>query len=101
MRHLRLPVTWGHEEAGNFGLLYIWQAQPNGAVGTRLHVLDSTQWPYQWEWADAQGHDALAKGCEVPLEEDVALIMNDFYPHLRKFGSLATKVGTSWEVVKA
>lgn len=26
MRQMRIPVSWDHPEAGNFGFLYLWQA---------------------------------------------------------------------------
>lgn len=98
MRHIRIPVTTGHPEAGWFGFLYMWQCQSNGAVGTRLQMNDPREPISNWlrmYWEDTQGFDALA-GPDVPLEKDAEAIMEEFYPHLRVCGDLDIKVGRAW-----
>lgn len=99
MRQIRIPVSTGHEEAGWFGFLYMWQGQPNGAVGTRLQMNDPRKPFSNWlrmEWEDTIGVDALAENHTVPLEQDATAIMGDFYPHLRVVGTTQVKSGRQW-----
>lgn len=97
LKHIRIPVTTGHPEAGWFGYLYLWQAQSNGAVGTRLHMNDplSSQ-PREWFWEDAIGVDAIGYDNIVPLEQDAMNIIHDHYPRLRVVGTVQVKSGRVW-----
>ncbi len=96
MRHVRIPVSWGHEEAGNFGFLYFWQDMPHGAIGSRLLYVDNTVWPYQKEWDNTRGHSALAESERVPFEQDIFDIMSDCYGWVRQAGTLQTRSGRQW-----
>lgn len=98
MKHIRIPVTMGPQEAGWFGYLYMWQGQPNGAVGTRLQMNDPRDFRGlgQMKWEDPIGTDALAGDKIVPLMSDADDIMHDYYPHLRQSGSLQEKQGRQW-----
>lgn len=97
LKHIRIPVTTGHPEAGWFGYLYLWQAQSNGAVGTRLHMNNplSSQ-PRDWFWEDAIGVDAIGYDNIVPLEQDAMDIIHDHYPRLRVVGTVQVKSGRVW-----
>lgn len=97
MKHIRIPVTTGHYEAGWFGYLYVWQGQPNGAVGTRLEMNDPREFPSQgMRWEDPIGVDALGGPLVMPLEEDSWGIMADHYPDLRRRGGVEYKQGVKW-----
>lgn len=100
MKHIRIPVTTGHQEAGWFGYLYLWQAQRNGAIGARLHMNDPRSWRrMDWDWDDTIGVDALGE-CHHPvsLEEDSLGVMIDHFPNLRRAGTLEVKVGRQWQI---
>jgi hypothetical protein len=98
MKHIRIPVSTGHPEAGWFGYLYLWQCQRNGAIGARLHMNDPRSWRRQdWEWDETRAIDALGPShSPVPLEQDVVDILHDHFPHLRMAGTIQVKVGREW-----
>lgn len=98
LKHIRIPVTTGHPEAGWFGYLYLWQAQSNGAIGARLHMNDPRSWrKMDWAWDDTVAIDALGESHEpCPLEVDAFAIINDHFPHLTMAGTPQVKVGREW-----
>jgi hypothetical protein len=100
MKHIRIPVTTGHQEAGWFGYLYLWQAQTNGAVGARLHMNDPRSWgKMDWDWEDTVAVDALGQSHEsITLEQDSWAIIHDHFPHLRVAGSCEVKMGRQWMI---
>lgn len=97
MRQIRIPVSCGHPEADWFGYLYFWQCQPNGAVGSRLHMNDPlSSHPREWFWEEPIGVDAIGYGNTIPLEQDALDIMHDHYPRLRVVGTVQVKSGRVW-----
>jgi len=97
MKHIRIPVTTGHMEAGWFGYLYLWQCQSNGAVGTRLQMNDPREFPSKgMTWEEPMGVEAVGYDNIIPLEVDALDILNDHYPHLKRCGTHQTKMGRQW-----
>jgi hypothetical protein len=100
MKHIRIPVTdrsilARDGEGAWHGYLYLWQGQPNGAVGSRLQWIDETSYPYTRTWEETQGHQGLAQGWEKPLEEDALDILNDHYKVVQA-GMPQVKQGRFW-----
>lgn len=90
-------MSCGHPEAGWFGYLYMWQCQPNGTVGTRLHMNDAlSPSSRDWEWEPVITADPIGYDNPLPLEEDSWGILSDFYPHLYRVGQLEVRHGRSW-----
>lgn len=98
LKHIRIPVSINHPEAGWFGYLYLWQFQRNGAIGARLHMNDPRSWRRtEWEWDETVGVDALGDfHHDVSLEEDSWGIIADHFPHVRVVGTPEVKVGREW-----
>lgn len=100
MKHIRIPVTdrspySKNAEGAWFGYVYFWQCQPKGSVFSRVEW-KSPEWGRNSEWEEAQCHEKLAEGFEVPFEQDVLNIINDDYNRLVVAGLAQTKMGRQW-----
>lgn len=101
MKHIRIPVTDRSPESRDgegawFGYLYAWQFQSNGAVGTRLELIDDRSFPSVKIWDETKGFEAMGAGYAVPLEQDVLDILAEGYKGWGPAGSVQYKVGRHW-----
>lgn len=94
MKHIRIPVTMGHPEAGWFGYVYLWQSQRNGVVGSRLQWFDPRHGGSP-DWEETQSHDRLHPMAEESFEDDAHDIIAEHY-NLTLAGSTQSKRGRHW-----